>query len=1093
MSSGGRVLRVLPDGERVEEALVAASARTGFADASAFLSFSQFISRFEGARLLDRRPATPLTSRVVMWSAARKLGPGPFGAYVHEPAFARAALELVFDLKAGGVEPYAFLAAVEQVAPSRLERGRYLGRLYSAYDELMGVLRLADREDEQLGALEALRTRGLPPPLRRFSAIEVSQLYDFSPLRTDFVLALAQACDRAGVQLRLSVPAAGSPHVDAAVDPVLGLLERRGQELTHLEALKADLLDEGRPLAPLGRHLFAPEAKALAGQAVAPALALCSAATAREEARLLARRARALVDAGVPPEEIAIAYRDLGEEAEWLAEALEALQLPSRMRRGAPLTSTAAGRMALELPLVVDDGYPAEGVARLLSSRYAPHVSAGAPDAPGAWLKLASVRDDRLGAREGRGAYDLRLTALAARLQRRSASGGAAAVRAVHQRALRLISICERLPAEARAFELLDRWWSCVTELGLPSAVRQNEQLPLPLAHEESPRDLEATPFGRAILRALARDQAASEALMMMVSELDAALKLSGAGAQRMARRTFHRWLLDAAADFNLAPKGTRGGAVRILDLRELVGRSFAHVLVGGLVEGRFPGRARSQPLFPDEDRVAVNRHLKKDAFRLASGEPDGRAPWRLAEDRLLLYLALGAGREGVTLCHARSGPRGQEQVASPFLDELRRLTGVPLEAVPLRPVPPLDEVETEAQLRERAALEVLARPELRISEPDAARAALREQLSAEGWFGAARALAQVEEERLRFFSDPQLPPGPFSGAATAPELAPELARLFAFGPERPLSASTLGRFGNCAFQGFLAFALRLEEPEEPGEEIDARGNGSFWHKVMEELFPRLAEAGLLRRPLEEVPQPLIDEALEQAAAAAEKSAHVGHPALWRLSRERARAMARKILATDHRGLPFHAHEPEHRELRFGRPSSPEPWREVALPPAREGETPIHLEGTIDRLDSSGPSVGVVDYKSGALGSGPKLMEGLLATEFQLPLYLYAAKVAGRTAGRAAWLSLRDGEPRHLDSLLHEHHGQTLAELLDTTPAMRERLAQAGGKNLANAVHGLAGALRQGQFPARPQDCRYCAFGAVCRISERRLVDAEGT
>jgi hypothetical protein len=30
------------------------------------------------------------------------------------------------------------------------------------------------------------------------------------------------------------------------------------------------------------------------------------------------------------------------------------------------------------------------------------------------------------------------------------------------------------------------------------------------------------------------------------------------------------------------------------------------------------------------------------------------------------------------------------------------------------------------------------------------------------------------------------------------------------------------------------------------------------------------------------------------------------------------------------------------------------------------------------------------------------------------------------------------------------------------TSAMRDRLAQAGGKNLANAVHGLAGALRQG-------------------------------
>ncbi len=1087
MSSVRRVLRVLPDGERVEEALVAAAGASGFADASGSCSFAQFISRFEGARLLDRRRASPLTSRVVMWSAARKLGSGPFGHYVHEPAFARAALELVFDLKAGGVEPYAFLAAVEDVTASRLDRARYLARLYSAYDEAMGVLRLADREDEVRGAVEVLRLRGLPAGLRGFEAIELDALYDFTPLRTELLLALAAACEKAEVQLRLRVPAAGSPYVDAAVDPVLAVLERRGQELTRFEVEKTDLLLEGRPLAPLARTLFSPEARPLSSPVPAGALALHSAASARSEAALLARRVRALIDQGVPPEEIAIAYRDLGEEAEWLAEALEALGVPSRMRRGAPLTSTAAGRVALELPLVVDDGFPADGVGRLLSSRYAPELSRGAPDAPGAWLKLASLRDDRLGARDGRGAYDVRLSALAARLEGRGAKVGAGSVRAVHKRALRLIAIGSQLPPEARAFDLLERWWRCLLQLRLPDAVRQKEQLPLP----GGGGDLEASSFGRAILRALARDQAASEALLALVSELNGALKLSGAGAQRMKRPTFHRWLLDAAADFNLAPKGTRGGAVRILDLRDLVGRTFQHVLVGGLVEGRFPGRARGQPLFPDEDRVAINRHLKRDAFRLSTGELDGRTPWRLAEDRLLLYLALTSATETATMSFARAGSRGQEQLPSPFVEELRRLTGVGLTAQPLRPVPLLDEVATEAQLRERAALEALARPELRIAEPDPARGALRARLAEEPWFAAARASSEVEEERLRYFSNAQLKPGAFTGGAWTPELAAELARLFAFGRERPVSASTLARFGNCGYQGFLTYVLRLEEPEEPGEEMDARGNGSFWHKVMEELYPRLAQAGLLRRRMEEIPDALLDEALAGAAVAAERSAHVGHPALWRLTRDRARSMVRRILATEHRGLPFRAHEPAYTELRFGRDGSPEGWREVALPPANPGEAPIHLEGTIDRLDVSGPSAGVVDYKSSTLPSGPKLIEALLTTEFQLPLYLYAAKVAGRAASSAAWLSLRDGEPRYLDALLHEHHGQTLAELLDTGPDQRLRLSERGGKNLANAVHGLAHTLRQGQFAARPQDCRYCSFGAVCRISERRLDESE--
>ncbi|MGQ0505728.1 MAG: hypothetical protein ACT4TC_10455, partial [Myxococcaceae bacterium] len=90
---------------------------------------------------------------------------------------------------------------------------------------------------------------------------------------------------------------------------------------------------------------------------------------------------------------------------------------------------------------------------------------------------------------------------------------------------------------------------------------------------------------------------------------------------------------------------------------------------------------------------------------------------------------------------------------------------------------------------------------------------------------------------------------------------------------------------------------------------------------------------------------------------------------------------------------------------------------------------------------------------------------------------------------RAAWLSLRDGEPIHFDAALHEHLGQTVAELIDPSPAMRARLRDSGGKNLANSVHARVGALRKGHFPARPQECRNCSFRMVCRISERRLND----
>jgi len=257
---------------------------------------------------------------------------------------------------------------------------------------------------------------------------------------------------------------------------------------------------------------------------------------------------------------------------------------------------------------------------------------------------------------------------------------------------------------------------------------------------------------------------------------------------------------------------------------------------------------------------------------------------------------------------------------------------------------------------------------------------------------------------------------------------------------------------------------------------------------VVEELFARLGAAGLLGRPLEEVPETLLDEALEAAAAAIVSRGPVGHPALWRLARERARAMSRRILAEPSHGLPFAQLSPQAFELKFG-PGAPEDaWASVVLE-GEGGEAPIHFEGKIDRLDGAGAEVGVLDYKSGRIDSPKALREQLLTTDFQLPLYLFAARASGlRRARRAGWFSLRTGRTTFLSELLSDAE---LEDLLSTDPAVRARVAAEGGLNLPNAVQALVRGLRAGHFPARPKACGDCGYRAVCRISERRVTGGE--
>ena len=95
--------------------------------------------------------------------------------------------------------------------------------------------------------------------------------------------------------------------------------------------------------------------------------------------------------------------------------------------------------------------------------------------------------------------------------------------------------------------------------------------------------------------------------------------------------------------------------------------------------------------------------------------------------------------------------------------------------------------------------------------------------------------------------------------------------------------------------------------------------------------------------------------------------------------------------------------------------------------------------------------------------------------------------MGGKSCGRA-----RRGSDKERNADNAERVGQTLDELISADPAVAERLEERGGKNLVAAIQKLVAGLRAGQFPARPQDCRFCSYRAVCRISERAL-EEEGS
>ncbi|MFY1827016.1 PD-(D/E)XK nuclease family protein [Myxococcus fulvus] len=1071
-----RTLHVFPDAGRRQAALRAEGNARGLAVGRDLLTWEELLVALGGARELNRRPCPAVLARAVMSSLGPQLGNTHFGEYVREPAFARAGLEVVLDLKAGRLSPRELQDAVEVLPPERQKHVRVLARLYHLYEQKLAELGLADREDVLRGAREALGQGAWPVSWDGVGTLVLHGVYDVRPSGLELLLALAAACESRRVTLRVETPVGGSPVADAALASLFRAFENRGESMPHVDLFKADVTFESRPFIDLGRFAFSPRAPRNALEDAKTQPRVWSAATARDEARLVARDVRRLIAEGAAPSDIAIAYRELGAEAGWLAESLAELGVPVRLPWGEPLSLAGPVRLALDLPLLVEDGFPAERVAELVGSRYAHILSRGGPESPASLFALAAVRDDRLGALRGRGAYDVRLEGLARRLQalqgaqKKDGSARIQSVRVLRERCGLLLDYCRRIPEKAPVAEQLAAWWYVVERLGLMDS--------------EGP--LESRAEGGLAERALdarSRDEAAREALRQRVQGLLRTMKAVGGGPV-LRRRTFGRWLRDAMSEAYLPARGPRGAAVEVLEAAEVPGRSFRHLFIAGLTEGRFPGRDVPSPLLADAERSALNQHLGRDVFRLTGGEFEDRAAWRLTEDRLLFASALAAAEETLSLSFAVAGAGGQEQVPSSFLEEVRRLTALKWTPRSLPPIPPLDEVLTESELRRCVALEVLSYPKLRVTEPDAAAPLLKRHFDREAWYSGARELSLVEVERLYFFGDPKMKPGKYTGSVDANTMRASLREAFRFDLTRPLSASALARFGNCGFQGFLTYGLKVTEPDRPGEEFDARGRGTFWHRVVEEVFQSLKQHQLLGKAPEEIPEEVLDSALQSAVAHFEKFHHVGHPALWKLAHERARSMARRILVDERRGLPFERMVPEGFELQFGPAAEDDRWRHVMLP--IDGDA-IVFEGKIDRLDVSGSEVGVIDYKSGRLDKN-ELKKRLLTSDFQLPLYLFAARESGhQNASQAAWFSLRTGNTIHLSEVVP---AQELDELLSTDPEVRAKVAEKeGGRNLPNAVESLVRTLREGQFAARPQDCGSCGFRAVCRITERRMTE----
>jgi superfamily I DNA/RNA helicase len=642
------------------------------------------------------------------------------------------------------------------------------------------------------------------------------------------------------------------------------------------------------------------------------------------EARYVAERLRALLDAGVRAERMAVVARNLDSCALPLRLQLQRLGVPFSGVGGLGPADGAGRRLAVLLDLLARGAdVPAErwleAVERLdgLASG-APLTPASRADLREGLHQLGAARvaavakleppqaDLALTARRGLCAPEASKPARAVR-RRLSASTLVAAVRA----AAAFDRRCARWPERAALADHLERLRGLVErELGW----------------------LADTP-GRAALE---------RALFAPDSELPLDFELD--------RDEFALLLQSALEACGRAPLGGEGGGVQILNAMEARSRSFDQLFVVGVNRGAFPRVIVEDPLLPDDLRTRL-----RDVLPELPVKREG-----VDEERHLFAQLLAASPE-VTLCWHAADADGAACSPSPLLERLRpALRGLEPERAPAvvsarassagaAPRPAHEYALCAALAGERAVFEgvlPLAIEELRSDVPEvcdaealaAARLAVLGEFEARGELGAAA--------------------GPYLGFVGGVREQSDPRRA-------PIFVTTLEGLARCPWRAFVSRLLRVEPaPDALGSlpsASDALAIGSVVHAALEAIAMRALErvegndAPLAERPGAAVawpPDAEVERTLRACAAQYLRESGVVLPGQERVLALRARPyleVARHWAwaGDDEPGLALAA---ERRDA-------------VRVCDGTGADREIHFRA--DRVDRAGGVLRFTDYKTG--------------------------------------------------------------------------------------------------------------------------------
>ncbi|HXE56760.1 MAG TPA: PD-(D/E)XK nuclease family protein [Gemmatimonadales bacterium] len=961
----------------------------------------------------ERRPCDDFERAVILGGALRRLGGEVFGRLNRPEAFLRALDRLVGELAAEGVTPDAFRRALEsRRGRDEFEKARdhELAHLYQDYVDTLARHGLRDGRDTWLDCATALASD--PAALaRRLGGRREIRLVGLADLRGGWrpllrALASSPTLDRIVIY--------SSEPLDLGDLPVT--VERLEEPETAATRLFRVEPAAGAPTT---------DAPTTDAPATGPEIHGIDAPDVERELEEVARRVRALVDAGVPPTEIAVVARQARPYLDLAISALEKFGLPVTARRRIGLREIPAIRAVRALLAAAAGNWERHGLVELAEQPYvAAELDAQVINFAGFRRRIAGL---------GQWERALRELATEAEAHERRDESEREERRAQLPPASRALDAARGMAAFAARAKALDGtrplsgWVQWLAGFLQEDPWRVKERIL-------------QVPAGR--FDVVRVDLAGWRALAAIVERWREALDAWG-GANDPIDVARFREQLDELLDGDAALWTETMRGVRVLEGLAAAYRSFEHVFVVGLQAGSFPLRAPGSPLLDEAER----RELA------GAGLPfEPREVWDGRERELFRALAASA-RRSLTVSYARLDASGREVVRSGFVERLAEAAG------------------------SGAAWEGETLPSARVVTPGCR--------LYRGDEAARRARHAVRIERLRARGEIS----PYNGLIEDPALVAWLAEEFGDDRLwSPTQLEAFAKCPWAYFGERLLGVAKLEDPDEDMDHA-TRGSllhdalrrffGKAKDKVGGPVFLRAADRDWAR--------PMMEQALDEALADAGGRKWLGHPALQPAKRLELARMLLGYLESEiqeHEDMYDSRKRNAPRMVRTGVSEHERGFTDLVL--ERHGVR-FRFRGSVDRVEvgvderfESAGYLAAVDYKttkSSAPGGGDTAAWDDHVV-LQVPLYAYALTrlYPGATITRVEYRAIKHREPVHRLELHQVSQGG---------PVEREEARRKMERALDMvALHVLR--VRKGEFPTEPaESCGcpdFCASREICRV-----------